>query len=245
MKAHQLLLETSTNFGLVALAQNNQVLEEFQSVDPRSHTEITHQYVQKALVQQKMDLNQIDFFTCGIGPGSFTGMRVAINTVKTWNYLLSKPIVEINTLELLAMSYFMNFDSEFVFVANNAFKNMVYNCLYRRGPGNRPEKMTDEKATFVKDIRLEYKNCGLIGDGFTVYEKHIPEAVIYSGNRPVTNSTEKKFSQFDFPNAAAAVQLSWMMFQNGETKDWKSIKPLYIRASEAEENYKGMKYIPL
>lgn len=245
MKVHQLLLETSTNFGLVALAQNNQILEEFQSVEPRSHTEMTHQYVQKALAQQTLDLNQIDFFTCGIGPGSFTGMRVAINAVKAWNYLLNKPIVEVNTLELLAMNYFMNFDSDFVFVANNAFKNMVYHCFYRRGPAHRPEKMTDEKATFVKNIKLESKNCGLIGDGFTVYEKYIPEDVIKGGIRPTINLAGKTFSQFDFPNATAAAELSWIKFKNGETKDWKSIKPLYIRASEAEENYKGMKYIPL
>jgi tRNA threonylcarbamoyladenosine biosynthesis protein TsaB len=247
--SYQLLIETSTNLGLVSLAQNDQVLQTYFSTEPKSHTEKTHDHVQKILQNYNLTLDKLDFLSCGVGPGSFTGIRVSVNSIKTWNFLLAKPIVQLNTLEVLAMNYFMNFDEEFVFVATNAFKNMVYHGLYRRGQDLRPVKIASEKSIFVKELKIpdesEVRSCGLVGDGYEVYNKYIPQQIFQIGKRPPRTTVENTFLKFDYPCAKAAARLGWLKFQSQETKDWKSTFPLYIRASEAEENLKGMKYIPL
>lgn len=247
--SYQLLLETSTHLGLVSLSQQDCVLQTYYSTEPKSHTEKTHNHVQMILQDHHLSLEQIDFLSCGIGPGSFTGIRVSVNAVKAWNFLLAKPIVELNTLEVLAMNYFMHFEDDFVFVAINAFKNMVYHCLYRRGQDLRPVKMIPESSIFVKALQLPQvdglKSFGIVGDGFEVYQKYIPDIFLQSGRRPPPAPIGNYSLQFDYPNAEAAARLGWLKIKSRETKDWKSITPLYIRASEAEENLKGMKYIPL
>lgn len=249
--SYQLLLETSTNLGFVSLAQQDQVLQTFHSTEPKSHSEKTHRFTSDLLAANQLELPEIEFFSCGVGPGSFTGIRVSVNAVKTWNYLLQKPIVEINTLEVLAMNYFAREKKNLVLVAINAFKNMVYYSLYRRGPANRPEKLIDESAIFVKALKVPERflieSGGLVGDGFEVYKKYLPQQILDFGHRPSLNHemSQDLQRQFDFPSAEAAASLAWMKYKNRETKDWKSLSPLYIRASEAEENMKGLKYIPL
>lgn len=246
--SYQILLETSTNFGFVALAENNRVLETFYSTEPKSHTEKTHRYVEQALQNQNLNLQDIDFFSCGVGPGSFTGIRVSVNSVKTWSMICEKPVVHINTLESLAMNYFLHHEAEYVFVAINAFKNMVYHALYRRDMDLGPVAVTTEQSTYVKYLTWPEgfnSSCGLVGDGFEVYGKYIPQIMWDRGVRPVQTSSNKEIQKFDFPDPAASIFLAEKKFSRHETKDWKSLTPLYIRASEAEENLRGIKYIPL
>lgn len=70
--------------------------------DGVKHSEGLFLYIEKALLDNNMDINDFDYYTAVVGPGSFTGIRVGMSTIKGFNQVAKKEIVPINTFEILA-----------------------------------------------------------------------------------------------------------------------------------------------
>lgn len=70
--------------------------------DGVKHSEGLFLYIEKALFDNNMDINDFDYYTAVVGPGSFTGIRVGMSTIKGFNQVAKKEIVPINTFEILA-----------------------------------------------------------------------------------------------------------------------------------------------
>ena len=68
------------------------------------HSEGLFLYVEKALFECGMKIDDFDYYACVVGPGSFTGIRVGMATIKGFNKVAGKTIVPVNTFELLADS---------------------------------------------------------------------------------------------------------------------------------------------
>lgn len=66
-----------------------------------SHSELVGSYIEQGLTQLKLTLSDFDFFATTIGPGSFTGVRVGINVVKSFCFALNKPLYSSTLLKPL------------------------------------------------------------------------------------------------------------------------------------------------
>lgn len=66
------------------------------------HSEGLFLHIEKVMLDKKMDISDVDGFACVVGPGSFTGIRVGMATIKGFNKVLSKSILSMNTFELLS-----------------------------------------------------------------------------------------------------------------------------------------------
>lgn len=97
-----LSVSTATNHLSVALNDGQQVIVEKNEQDERNHSEHLDPLIDKILKDNNLTLKDIDRFAVAIGPGSYTGLRIGITTVKMFASILNKEVVGISTLQALA-----------------------------------------------------------------------------------------------------------------------------------------------
>lgn len=99
-----LSVSTATNHLSVALNDGQQIIVEKNEHDERNHSEHLDPLIDEILKENKLTLKDIDRFAVAIGPGSYTGLRIGITTVKMFASVLNKEVVGISTLQALAKS---------------------------------------------------------------------------------------------------------------------------------------------
>lgn len=97
-----LSIETATRSGSIAVLRGEAVCAEWRGDESFSHSSELLIVIQGVLDKAKVSLNEIDVFAAAVGPGSFTGLRVGIATVKGLTAALQKPAVGVPTLEVIA-----------------------------------------------------------------------------------------------------------------------------------------------
>jgi tRNA threonylcarbamoyladenosine biosynthesis protein TsaB len=100
----------------------------------KAHSQIIMPVVEKLLKQLEISAEEIDLFAATQGPGSFTGLRVGISTVKGLADGVNKPVIGVSTLE--AMSYMFGFSDNMICTIIDARRNQVYYALYQYVNGN-------------------------------------------------------------------------------------------------------------
>ncbi len=105
-----LSVDTSSSYGSLSIVQVEKntyhCLSHKQWISNKeqkySHSEVITVFFQEALKEAKVTLNQLQLIICGVGPGSFTGIRVSANFVKSLSFSLNIPLVAVSSLESLA-----------------------------------------------------------------------------------------------------------------------------------------------
>jgi tRNA threonylcarbamoyladenosine biosynthesis protein TsaB len=230
-----LAMETSTQLGGVSVIKDGQVLATESSLRQKSHSEAINGFIHNCLEKSHLKLSDIDVFAVGQGPGSFTGIRVAANIGKSFSYVYNKPLVTIDSLVLLAATVKTDLP---VLSIINAYKNMVYLGLFDLTKGPEPFYLQGPAAIPVQKLSgLITQDVMVVGDGYETYQEYLPEELKKRLHRDLANS--------DFPLSETLGLLAEKRAKNGQTIEWKSFLPLYIRASEAEEQKKGIVISPL
>lgn len=229
-----LALETSTQLGGVAIVQEGRVLASESSLRQKGHTEILHPFIENCLRKASLKLSDVDVFAVGQGPGSFTGIRVAANAGKAFAYSYGKPLVTVDSLVLLATPVKTALP---VLAIMNAYKNMVYFGLFDVS-GDEPVYVKGPTAVPVLHLKsLVTENVLVVGDGFTTYEKYFADDL-----KPLLHRDPH---YLDHPQVETLGLVAEKRARNHQTIEWNSFAPLYIRASEAEENKRGIVISPL
>ncbi len=99
-----LALDTSGDVCSVAVTRENKLLSEYNFAHNRKLTERIPGIVEFVLQDAGVTLTDIELFAVGIGPGSFTGVRVGVTMAKTWAEVFQKPLAGVSSLEALAES---------------------------------------------------------------------------------------------------------------------------------------------
>ena len=99
-------LETATTICSVALAKDGCLLTLKEQNGDFSHAENLTLFIEDVLHQANVKLSDIDAVAVSKGPGSYTGLRIGVSTAKGLCYSLNKPLIAINTLQHLALSFF-------------------------------------------------------------------------------------------------------------------------------------------
>jgi tRNA threonylcarbamoyladenosine biosynthesis protein TsaB len=246
-----LALETSTQLGSVCLLRNDTLISERRSKNQKAHSDFLNQAVDEILSENSLTLRQIDLFATGIGPGSFTGIRIALNAAKTYSYIFKKPVVVSDSLTLLARNT-LNLERP-VLTLINAYKNMTYTSVFQY-KGSQWHQLREPEAVRVNELSAWLKASPLtrdlgsmqvLGDGYETYLPFFELSLLERLERPSVAQGPVESVAFDFPLASTLGQLAYSMFNERQTIDWKLLKPLYIRASEAEETKRGFVFTPL
>ena len=235
-----LACETSTLLGSVAILEDEKVLAFEDSLRQGSHSDVLNGFIEKILVSSGKKLSEVDLFASGIGPGSFTGIRISLNAIKTFGYCFDRPVVGINSLKTLAAQAvfspaFNTFKNLPVVAMINAYKNMVYIATYCL----QNEVLTEIKApevVRVQNLEAYFPEKAVVcGDGYLTYEKYFSTAVRQNLVR-IEQITDE-------PHAKTTGLLAFQSLKLQHP--WNQLVPLYLRSSEAEENLQGIKFQPL
>lgn len=228
-----LCFETSTQLGSVSLIEDGKVLAERSSRQQKSHSEHMNVFVSEVLSEAGLTLRDIDVFSVGRGPGSFTGIRVALNIGKTFSFCFNKPLLGIDSLSNLAYGTRLSEKKNLpIFSMINAYKNMVYFGIFKWVDAS-PKFIKGPSVVPVKSLgSVLSEECLVVGDGYKTYEAFFSENVKSLMQRDPQVS--------DDPSAKSLGLMTPTLIKNETTLDWKSLTPLYIRASEAEENKQGV-----
>lgn len=127
----QLAIDSSTEYLSLAVLDGDEVIGRFHRKIGRNHSSLLIPYIDKLLKRPRLKLKDIDCFSIGIGPGSFTGLRIGVTTVKGLAYCLKKPIVAIPTLDAIAGNVKKYRGT--ICPVIDARKNKFYACLYDSG----------------------------------------------------------------------------------------------------------------
>ena len=97
-----LSVSTATNHLSVALNENQTIISEKNEEDQRNHSEHLDPMINELLQDNNLTLKRINRFAVAIGPGSYTGLRIGITTIKMFASILNKEVVGISTLQAMA-----------------------------------------------------------------------------------------------------------------------------------------------
>lgn len=224
-----LALDTSTSQGGIAIvektAQNHRVLHSNTWQREKSHSEFVTASVEECLKKSGVTIEDIELLAVGKGPGSFTGIRIAINVVKTLAFARQLSTMAFDTLEILAGGVPQQELPLLVLV--NAHKNLLYTSIFESH--QRSWKKTFEpSALSIEQIgRLITRPHLCVGDGFLELSEFFPAQLKSRLLR------EPKYS--DFPSPEVLGKMALNQFSTAQSLDWNAVQALYIRASEAEE----------
>jgi tRNA threonylcarbamoyl adenosine modification protein YeaZ len=133
-----LALDTCDSRGSVSVLRDDQVLQTVEHDTADDYSLWLLPAIDRALQESGLTFADIDVYVAAAGPGSFTGVRVGLATVKAWAEVTGKPIVGVSRLEALATQA-EPADGEFVAAFTNAQRKQLFGALYRSWNGGAGE----------------------------------------------------------------------------------------------------------
>lgn len=222
-----LAIDTSTMMGGVAVMDSEKgLLAETRARVRTGHSGSLMPEVDQALKRTDLALSDIDALCVTTGPGSFTGLRIGLSTVKGLCFSTGLPLVAVPTLEAFALNF--PFSEAPVCPMLDARKKEVYAAVFSMRGGD-AERLMPETSIRPAELARELERHGeviLAGQGAELYRGVFAEAL---GPRAVF--APPHLSE-PLPSAAAALGLRKAL--KGEFSDPRVLSPFYIRKSEAE-----------
>lgn len=221
-----LAVETSGSNCSVSIIDENTVIAEFSCNTGTTHSQNLMPMVDQVLKFANIDLNDIDVLSSSIGPGSFTGLRIGIATIKGLALSLNKKVVGVPSL--LGLAYSVPYFDGIICSVLDAKNNNVYAALYEitNTPTQIGEYISDSVDKLIEELQKYDKNILFIGDGAVTYKNRFKEIF---GNRA-------NFVPYhlNFQNATSVAKCALDKATIGELTDYNSINPLYLKKSQAE-----------
>ena len=128
-----LSVDSSSKCATAALIKDDLLLAEYTLNNKREHSVLLMGIIQKLLDDSGITIDDVDGFVVSKGPGSFTGLRIGMATIKGLSFGSNKPYVSVSTLEGLAFSV-SSFDG-IICPIMDALRENVYTAIYRSKNG--------------------------------------------------------------------------------------------------------------
>ena len=219
-----LAIDTSTPSGSIALLEDDQLIAESTTCIQKTHAERLLPSIKTLLDNIGIKPEDIDGFALTTGPGSFTGLRIGLSTIKGLSWSLNKPVVGVSTLEALAMN--IPYSDKPVCPMLDARKKEVYAAVYKCN-NNLPECIMPDTALSPDNLINKIKEPTIfLGDGIKVYGNLIKNMLKDTAVIAPAHLWQIK--------ASSVGLLAWKKFKSGNIESPESIRLNYLRPSEAE-----------
>ncbi len=235
-----LAFDTSSAKGSVAILDDLKVVSETAWEREVSHGELLTPAIQKSLEEAGIAIDAIDLIAIGQGPGSFTGVRVAVNAARALAYTTNqlakktKPVMVFDSTEILAAA--IKEHGHPVITIINAHKNLVFASSFFWRADEWQRQLPLQAYDFNSVVSFLDKPHLCVGDGYAEIENALPDQL---------KSLFLRHSHLaDHPKAVELGLLARRSIGKRQTFSWNEIQPLYIRASGAEEKLEEKRKAP-
>ena len=223
-----LAIDTSGPVCGVAVLSDGAVVCEQTVANRLTHSANLLPMIDTALTASGLTLADMDRLACVTGPGSFTGVRIGVSTLKGLAHGCGKPCVGVDALEAMAAGI-SGFDG-LVVPLQDARAGQVYAAAFTVCD-SRPARVLADQPISVNDLAALLPSLGerflFLGDGMPVHRACLTELL---GSRAFFAAPQHAFLR---PSAVAVLAA-----EETETLDYRALMPMYLRAPNAERNKK-------
>lgn len=232
-----LLLDTSNQYCSVALQWCGQLTERHEWSEQK-HSQMILPMVRELLAAQQADFTDLDAIVVGIGPGGFTGVRLAVSVAQGLAFAARKPVLAFSSLAALAVAGLSHSAETQIIVAMDARMQQVYWARYEWRASEliaQVEPSLDDVAVFVECLNQIDAPCVLVGNAIETFD------AIQKVIAQVNSHVPLRVAEIDHsaPHAAGFVPLVNHAWNSGE---WRAgatlfpeqVQPLYVRDKVAK-----------
>ena len=218
-------IDTSTSCGAVGLIDDEQVLSDTLLNIPVTHSERLLGAIEFSLREARCSIEDVEGWAISLGPGSFTGLRIGVSTVKGLAFATGKPVAGMGTLDVLASQ--VSPTPYPICPILDARKKEVYSAFYRYGEGGVLLRQSEDQVLRPEDLvkRINGQTI-LIGDGVRTYRdlllRSLPSLAIFPA------------APLHIPHGSMVAKLGFELLKKGDHLNVSTFSPIYIRPSEAE-----------
>jgi len=217
-----LAFESSAKAASVALVRDGVMVSQYSQCSGLTHSRTLLPMAEDMLKNAELTVRDVDLIAVAQGPGSFTGIRIGVSTVKGLAWAAEKPCTGVSTLEAMAWHGVMA--RGYVCPVMDARRQQVYNALFKIENG-RPVRMTDDRPIALSELSVEVRALNapvlLVGDGAGLAKDYFDSEGI-----PCVIAPENLRYQSAWGVAMAAA--------DKEPGTGESLLPVYLRLSQAE-----------
>ena len=228
-----LAIDTSSKICSISILEDKNVIIEKHNDDEKTHSQKLMPLIDEIFKESNLTLDDIDLLACSQGPGSFTGIRIGISTVKAFADVKHIPIIGVTSLE--SLSYNVNTEGLIASLIDAKHDN-VYFALYKLSNNEHHivHAPTSAEITSVIATLKSFDNSTItfVGDGSIVHkellEKEIKNCKFASAEECNQTSVSIGISAFNKYNSSTY-------------KPSYTLSPIYLKKSQAEINLENSK----
>lgn len=217
-----LAFESSAKAASVALCSGNELISQVIQCSGLTHSRTLLPMAEDLLKNAEYSMQEIDCFAVAQGPGSFTGIRIGVSTVKGLAWAADKPCVGVSTLAAMAWNGLATGGT--VCCVMDARRSEVYNALFKIVE-DRPQRLCEDRAISLETLADELKKLSepvfLVGDGM-----ELTASFMKNRGLPVLSAPENLRWQNAWGVAMEAAGKPLCSSQE--------LLPVYLRLSQAE-----------
>ena len=219
-----LSFESSAVSAAVCLTEGEKVIASAFQNCGLTHSRTLLPMAEQLLTNCGLTPRDVDGFAVAAGPGSFTGIRIGVATVKGLAFGADRPCVGVTTLE--AMAWYLLGQTGTVSCVMDARAGQVYNARFRLTPDG-PERLVPDRALTIDALGEEIRENAeiLVGDGANLCYTKLTDSCPYLTLAP---------SHLVYPGAYGVARAALPRFERGETLSAQALDAVYLRRPQAE-----------
>lgn len=229
-------IDTSTKIGAIGLVKNKKLIGEINLCLNQRHSERIMLNIKHLLRETQYEVEQLTGLAVTLGPGSFTGLRIGVTTIKTMAQFLDIPVTGISTLDVLAYNLLVQ-NENWVLPVIDASHSRVYTSLYY-GENSASEliniqnlKKWKEQALTLNKLENRLKDIEgeiyVIGNAVNSYRDFF-----YNSDLNFNISS----NSLNISRGAVIAEIGCNNIQRGQYEDLYQITPNYLKKAQARRN---------
>jgi len=212
-------IETSGKVAGVSVSNDDKIISEIYVNTKLVHSVKLIEFIDECLKNASLNVKDVDVFACSVGPGSFTGIRIGVSTVKGFSYASNKPCVAVNSIEALCYNFYNS--ENYLIPIVDAKSNKLFSGVFKFENGHLKniEKIDIRDIDDVKKMVFQY-NGYLLGEGLDAYD--------FSEYNNIAPSFVR------YQRASNVCILAYKKAILGQTCSHFDLLPIYMKKSYAE-----------
>ncbi len=223
-------IDSSGLVATVAIATEDTLIAEYTVNHKKTHSQTLLPMLDEIKKMTELDLDTVDAIAIAAGPGSFTGLRIGSATAKGLGLALDKPLIEVPTVDALAMNLWGTKD--IICPIMDARRDQVYTGIYEFDDDDSLVRLRKQFADDIRTVAGMINDIGrpvvFLGDGVPVYKKIIKETVTVPLRFAPPHMSRQR--------AGALASLAVQYYRDKRTVSAADHKPEYLRMSQAERD---------
>jgi tRNA threonylcarbamoyladenosine biosynthesis protein TsaB len=224
-----LAVDTSSTVAAVAIIENEVLLGEYFINNKKTHSQKLMPMIKELIDSLGLTPEEIDIYAAAVGPGSFTGLRIGVTSIKAMAYALNKHVISVSTLDALA--YNNPVCNVIICPIMDARNNQVYTALYKLNeqPVRESEYMALPIEDLIKVLIRTGENVCFVGDGVERHRDYLLNELGPKCSFAPHNLILNK--------ASSVAQLALISAKSGKLESPVDMIPFYLRKSQAEQEF--------